>query len=340
MPCATRAMTVALALASSPILVTEAGAAERERFPLTEGRFGTLGAPANQQDWQRLGASWFKSGDCYWQAPWVPSSDVHAWLLARPRMFFTGNNRVWNPAPKPPRWAYRDKAKRFIQQNYEKIGIIALGNSICFEDIESGYQDPEQYATWYHDFASLVHALNPRIKLAPGDLQAAWGGLHGTDLLVKYQSAYRKKYGQEMPIDALGLHCYITGNKPPEWAKPEVVKPHTFVEKIRAMRAFMKRAGLRDAAFVITEMGVFNHHCEPKLTEGQLVEFMRAAIEFMEGPDGVDKELGMPSDGCRLVQKWSYSAFPHLVKGGRLTPMGRVYHELSRRYARQEQAPF
>ena len=63
---------------------------------------------------------------------------------------------------------------------------------------------------------------------------------------------------------------------------------------------------------------------------------MRVAIEFMEGPQGVDRELGMPSDGHRLVQKWSYSAFPHLVKDGRLTRMGRAYHDLARKYATRE----
>jgi hypothetical protein len=323
-----------LVVLASSALRAQPDAAGRDRFPLTQGRFGTLGAPAKKQEWDLLGACWFKSGDCYWQASWVPESDVQAWLLVRPQMFFTGNNRVWNPPPKPLSWDYRDKSKRFIQENKDKIGITALGNSICYEDIESGYPNAEEYATWYHDFAAFVRGLNPRIKLAPGDLQSAWGGLHGTDLLMSYQAAYQKKYGEKMPIDAVGLHCYITGNKPPEWAKPEPVKAELFREKIRAMRAFMKRAGLQDAAFVITEMGVFNHCCDPPLTDAQLIAIMRYAIELMEGPEGVDKELGMPSDGYRLVQKWSYSAFPHLVKDGRLTPMGQAYRELADKYAK------
>jgi len=54
----------------------------------------------------------------------------------------------------------------------------------------------------------------------------------------------------------------------------------------------------------------------------------------MEGPEGVDPELGMPSDGNRLVQKWSYSAFPHLVRDGKLTPMGKVYRAMVEKYAR------
>ena len=122
-----------------------------------------------------------------------------------------------------------------------------MGNSICFEDIESGYADVDEYVTWYHDFHALVHGLNPRIKLAPGDLQSAWGGLHGTEQLEAYRKAYlkayQKKYGKRMPLDALGLHCYLTGNKPPDWAKPEVVSPDTFRQKIRTMRSFMKRIG-------------------------------------------------------------------------------------------------
>jgi hypothetical protein len=240
----------------------------------------------------------------------------------------TGNNRVWNPPPKPPAWDYRDKTRKFIEQNKDRIGIIALGNSICFADIESGYYDVDEYVTWYHDFHEFVHRLNPRIKIAPGDLQSAWGGLQGTEQLASYLLAYEKRYGEKMPIDAIGLHCYITGNKPPEWAKPEVISVDTFKQKIRAMRAFMKRANLQDTAFVITEMGVFNHHCEPRLTEPRLIEIMEGAIRFIESPEGIDKELGMPSDGYRLVQKWSYSAFPHLVREGKLTPMGKAYRML------------
>lgn len=302
-------------------------------FPLRRGRFGTLGAPKSKKLWDILGASWFKAGDCFWQGgPWVRDGGAQAWLLVRPRMFFTGNNRVWNPKPRAPDWQYRDKTRRFIRENKDRIGILALGNSICFEDIESGYNDVDEYITWYHDFHAFVYGLNPRIHLAPGDLQSAWGGLHGTELLESYMKAYRRKYDRAMPIDAIGLHCYLTGNKPPKWAKPEVVRVATFRSKIRAMRSFMRRVGLRDKALVITEMGVFNHHCEPRLPEARLIEIMQGAIRFMEGPDGIDKDLGMPSDAHRLVQKWSYSAFPHLVQHGRLTAKGKAYRALARAF--------
>jgi hypothetical protein len=312
----------------------------KHRFPLRDGRFGTLGAPKSKKLWNLLGASWFKSGDCFWQGgQWVRDGGAEAWLLVRPRMFFTGNNRVWNPKPKPPSWRYRDKTRKFLRDNKDHIGVLALGNSICFADIESGYNEVDEYVTWYHDFHAFAHGLNPRIRFAPGDLQSAWGGLHGTKLLESYMKAYRKKYGQAMPIDAVGLHCYLTGNRPPKWAKPEVVRVATFRSKIRAMRSFMKRAGLQDKALVITEMGVFNHHCEPRLSEARLIEIMRGAIHFMEGPEGVDKNLGMPSDGHRLVQKWSYSAFPHLVQHGKLTTKGKAYRDLVKVYSRAEKTP-
>jgi len=301
----------------------------KDLFPLTSGRFGTLGAPNSKAEWEVLGAVWFKAGDCFWQGgEWVAQGGAQPWLLMRPRMYFTGNNRVWNPPPNEPSWGYRDKTKKFIEDNKDRIGLIAMGNSICFADIESGYYDPEEFVTWYHDFREFVHGLNPDIKVIPGDMQAAWGSLSGGGQIRAYQDVYRKRYGEEMQIDAIGLHCYITGNKPPDWAKPEVISVDTFKKKIRDMRTFMKSAGLQDSAFVITEMGVFNHHCEPKLTDQQLIEIMKGAIEFMEGPEGIDQEIGMPSDGYRLVQKWSYSAFPHLVKNGQLTPLGQAYREM------------
>ncbi|MBL7038359.1 MAG: hypothetical protein ISR77_06990 [Pirellulaceae bacterium] len=324
-----------IAIASAPNVVFGQNLREAsELFPLTRDRFGTLGAPNSKDAWDVLGARWFKAGDCYWQGgDWVPANRIQTWLLVRPRMYFTGNNRVWNPPPKPPTWEYRNKTTEFIERNKNRIEIIALGNSICFADIESGYYDIDEYVKWYHDFHQFVHRLNPRIKIAPGDLQSAWGGLQGTEQLEGYMAAYKKKYGQPMPIDGVGLHCYITGNKPPDWAKPEVISVETFKQKIRTMRTFMKRIGLQGTAFVITEMGMFNHHCEPRLADAWLFEIMNGAIEFMEGPEGMDKELGMPSDKYRLVQKWSYSAFPHMVRDGRLTSRGKVYRALVDKYA-------
>jgi len=326
---------LALAASASPAQDRQ-GVRNEHPFPLTSGRFGTLGAPSGKKHWDVLGASWFKSGDCFWQGGnWVRDGGAQAWLLMRPRMYFTGNNRVWNPRPKPPAWTYRDKTRKFIEANAGRIGLIAMGNSICFADIESGYSDPNEYVTWYHDFRAFVHRLNPRVLVVPGDLQSAWGKLQGTDLIVAYQKAYRKKYGKPMPIDALGLHCYLTGNKPPKWAKPEPVSVPAFQKKIRTMRTFMKRAGLQHAALAITEMGVFNHCCDPPLSKARLIEIMTGAIRFMEGPKGKDKTIGMPSDGHRLVQKWSYSAFPHLVRDGKLTTRGKAYRTLADTFARK-----
>ena len=156
--------------------------------------------------------------------------------------------------------------------------------------------------------------------------------LQGTDLLESSLAAYQRRYGEPMPIDAVGLHCYLTGNAPPEWAQPEEVSVQAYGRKIRAMRQFMKRVGLQDTALVITEMGVFNHCCDPPLSDTQLISIMEGAIELMEGPQGIDKELGMPSDGFRLVQKWSYSAYSHLVQNGALTAMGQAYRRAIERW--------
>jgi hypothetical protein len=44
-----------------------------------------------------------------------------------------------------------------------------------------------------------------------------------------------------MPIDAIGLHCYITGNGPPEWAKPEAMGVDGCRREMPSMRRFLKR---------------------------------------------------------------------------------------------------
>jgi len=302
-----------------------------DRFPFLQGRFGTLGCPGSEAEWDLLGLDWYKNGEGnYWGGGgWEKTTDAQVWFLMRPRMYFTGNNRVWNPEPNPPSWTYRNSVSNFVKDNAEYIGLIAVGNSIIFEDIESGYGDTNEYAQWFHDFAEYVHSQNPDIKVVPGDLQLAWGETRviGDTRIVGYQNAYRNLYGEEMPIPCLSAHTYATGNtNQPSYSWGER-RPclDVFVTKIRSMRTFMKNAGLQDAAFVATEMGVFNHLAGPPLSDAELRQLMVDTIHYMEGPDGVDTNIGMPSDNYRLVQKWSYSNDGQLVSGGSLTTWGQDY---------------
>ena len=106
-------LAISMASASNTALGQNPHERASDLFPLTQDRFGTLGAPNSKDAWDVLGARWFKAGDCYWQGgDWVPDNRVQTWLLVRPRMYFTGNNRVWNPPPKPPSWDYRDKTRK------------------------------------------------------------------------------------------------------------------------------------------------------------------------------------------------------------------------------------
>jgi len=100
---ATVALSVMLVLAApsapraSAAPVQDRSAAEQEDpFPLTSGRFGTLGAPSGKGHRDVLGASWFQSGD------WVRDGRAQAWLLIRPRTYFTGSNRVTPPSQATP----------------------------------------------------------------------------------------------------------------------------------------------------------------------------------------------------------------------------------------------
>ena len=74
----------------------------------------------------------------------------------------------WNPPPKPPAWDYRDKTRKFIEQNKDRIGIISLGNSICFADMESGYHCPEPKS---RHFAQPCRATKPTTR-PPGPTTA------------------------------------------------------------------------------------------------------------------------------------------------------------------------
>ena len=92
----------------------------------------------------------------------------------------------------------------------------------------------------------------------------------------------------------------------------------------------MARQGYRSYPLIVTEFGVLMPDDYGFTTE-RVNSFMSATFDFLQNT--ADAGLGDPMDGNRLVQKWSYSAFPHLVRDGRLTPMGKAYRELAEKYA-------
>ena len=89
-------------------------------------------------------------------------------------------------------------------------------------------------------------------------------------------------------------------------------------QQIEGMRQFMKRQGFQNAPLVISEYGVLQPsgcgYVGDTVEEGNAAveEFMWDSFDFNLGvgaESGVDKALGMPDDGFRLVQRWAwYSA--------------------------------
>jgi hypothetical protein len=119
--------------------------------------------------------------------------------------------------------------------------------------------------------------------------------------------------------DAEIYKAHIRGWVEGEEGKPGLSRCNAATpEQTVGMRGFMKRRGFRDKPLVLSEYGILQPsgcgYLGVDVEHGnQLVkDFMTVTFDFNLGigdDPGIDPDLGLPSDGNRLVQRWAwYSA--------------------------------
>jgi virginiamycin B lyase len=178
---------------------------------------------------------------------------------------------------------------------------------------------PEEYARIYHDLYTFIKGRDPTAVLSPGGvvqptpLRLAW--------LDRVLAKYQLDYGQPMPVDVWNIHNAILNEVrneagadiPPGF--PEVEEgvrrdpqdndnKTIFEQQIFDFREWMAAQGYAGYPLIITEYGILMPELWYGYDEARVNAFMTATFDFLSTAQ--DADLGDPSDGYRLVQRWAW----------------------------------
>jgi hypothetical protein len=204
---------------------------------------------------------------------------------------------------------------------------------------------PDLYAQAYHDLYTLLKTQDPTCQVAIGGVsQPTPLRLHYLDLVLE---AYQARYGEPMPVDVWNVHNFILREERDSWGVdiPPGMAEQTgqlheiadhddmaiFRQQILDFRRWMKKNGQQDKPLIVSEYGILmpTDYGFPAETVEQ---FMLGTFEFFR--TAADPELGYPSDGYRLVQRWCWFSLAdtHYPTGNLLwidsqepTPLGEAF---------------
>jgi hypothetical protein len=206
----------------------------------------------------------------------------------------------------------------------EKLGLIVESNPGSLwlignepECTHQGNSAPEQYAQVYHKLHGLIKERDPEARIAVG------GVVQPTPLRLQWLDRmlghYLTAFGEPMPVDVWNIHNMILpevrggwGCEIPRGLDDDLGRQYSmednasidiFVDHIVAFRSWMLERGQRNKPLVISEYGVLMP-AEYGFTVQRVSAFMAATFDYLL--NACDEELGYPSDGNRLVQRWAW----------------------------------
>ena len=175
---------------------------------------------------------------------------------------------------------------------------------------------PEQYAHDYHELYEFIKGRDATARIAaanivqPTPARLAWLD----EVLVAYQQAY----SQPLPVDVWAIHnmiltevegwgCGIPPGIDPALGISRTIQDNDsipiFTQQIWDFRQWMADRGYQGHPLIISEYGVLMP-MEYGFTADRVNSFMSATFDWMATV--TDAQLGVPSDGNRLVQRWAW----------------------------------
>lgn len=202
-------------------------------------------------------------------------------ITAAGTAFLIGNEiglRVASGGEDYPAAAYVDKLKKYI-------GYITRLETELGVDLKIA-------------FGSVIPGFDVHIKRKnPEEL------VNGVEYAQSVISQYQQKYGTKPPVDIFQVHPYNFLTTATNFDK--------FKNQITAYRNFMKRNGYQDKELWITEWGNLDDESQQsETTFAKGMDYMVKTVDWLWSSK--DANLGMPSDGNRLVQRWAWFTF---IKG-------------------------
>ena len=183
--------------------------------------------------------------------------------------------------------------------------------------IWQGNSTPDQYARVYHRLYTFLKAHDPSCRVAIGGIvQATPLRLQWLDAVL---SAYQAKYGGPLPADFYNIHAFILREERSAWGcdvPPGLAVSHgelwqvedhdrmdLFVAQIVRFRQWMRDHGERSKELIVSEYGILMPD-DLGFDEGRVQAFMRSTFDYFL--TATSPEVGCPTDGNRLVQRWAW----------------------------------
>lgn len=203
---------------------------------------------------------------------------------------------------------------------------------------------PEVYARAYHDLYTELKALDPTCLVAIGGVSQPTP--LRLDYLDRILEAYQSEYGASMPVDVWNVHNFILREERSSWGvdippgmhedtgQLREIADHDdlaiFRQQIVGFRRWMKERGQQEKRLIVTEYGILMP-AEYGFPPAAVERFMLATFDYLQSAADVD--LGLPEDGYRLVQRWSWFSladdrYPSgnlLAPDGSLSPLGEAF---------------
>lgn len=197
--------------------------------------------------------------------------------------------------------------------------------------------EPHVYAAGYHFFYNLIKTTDPTAKIfAGGIVQPTPLRLQYLDLIL---ASYQEQFGAPMPTDGWAIHnfilnevscdyddtrCWGAGIPPGMDADfgdeifdfQDTIDVETFKQRIVDFRVWMKNNGYVGQPLWVTEYGVLFPSSFEGFGAENVSAFMTATFHYMQS--AVDPDLGDPTDGNLLVQRWSWYSIADTGFGGNL----------------------
>ena len=224
------------------------------------------------------------------------------------------------------------------------------------ECIWQGNSTPEQYVRLYHRLYTLIKMHDPTARITVGGIvQVTPLRLQWLDQVL---ALYQAEYGRPLPVDLWNIHTFILREERDSWGcgipagldantgRLWEIQDHDRIDIIQdqvvRFRQWMKDNGQRDQELIITEYGILMpDQTGYDFTVTRVQAFMRNTFDYFM--TATDPELGCPSDGNRLVQRWAwYSLNDPLFEGfisrshlfepatRQITPLGLAFEDYVR----------
>jgi hypothetical protein len=202
-------------------------------------------------------------------------------------------------------------------------------------DGSAGQDDtyPAVYARVYHDAYQFIKQRDPAAQVAvAGLVEVTPGRLQYLDIVW---NTYAALYQAPLPVDVWNMHIYIlpevpgianvalgtdpalaigyalthTNGGPPVYTYGDHDNLSIFDAQVRLMRQWMKAHGQEDKPLLLSELGLLydedvTDEFGKNFTMPRATAFLTKTFNYLS--NATDPTIGMPSDGNRLVQQWTW----------------------------------